>query len=265
MSGARRRPSLARRNIQADAGAGDGGGLRDHRTETAQHPAWGLCRGDRGDAARRGQAADDPPCRLRRSCNNRDPLGHLSRDAPSGDQARGFECCFRDNYTAVLAFALRRLPDRASAEDAASETFAVVWRRRDLIPDEPLPWLYGIALRVVANQRRSGRRRSQLGDRLEHEAGSRAAEPEPADALHRRDAFSRAFRRLSKDQREVLRLVAWDGLDTREAASVLGCSSAAFRVRLYRARRRLAKHLEATGHSPHERPTRASDPAEEPS
>ncbi|HEY8809870.1 MAG TPA: sigma factor, partial [Solirubrobacterales bacterium] len=103
---------------------------------------------------------------------------------PTGDQARAlqdadcrFESCFRGNYAAVLAFAVRRLPDRATAEDAASETFAVVWRRRDLIPEDPLPWLYGIVLRVVANQRRSGQRRRRLDDRLEHEAGSRATAP----------------------------------------------------------------------------------------
>jgi RNA polymerase sigma factor (sigma-70 family) len=189
------------------------------------------------------------------------PAGGQAQALPNDD--RRFEGCFRDNYAAVLAFASRRLPDRATAEDAAAETFAVAWRRRDLIPEEPLPWLYGIALRVVANQRRSGRRRRRLGDRLEHEAGLREAAPEPVDALHRRDAFSRAFQRLSEDEREVLRLVAWDGLDTREAASVLGCSAVAFRVRLHRARRRLAKQLEAAGHSPYERPTGASKPAEE--
>jgi RNA polymerase sigma-70 factor (ECF subfamily) len=174
-----------------------------------------------------------------------------------------FESCFRDNYAAVLAFAARRLPDRAMAEDAAAETFAVVWRRRELIPEQPLPWIYGIALRVVANQRRSGQRRRRLGDRLEHEAGSRPAPSEPVDDLHRRDAFSSAFGRLNEGEREVLRLVAWDGLNTREAAVVLGCSKAAFRVRLHRARRQLAKHLEAAGHSPLERPNRASSPAEE--
>lgn len=185
------------------------------------------------------------------------------RARPLLDADRRFESCFRDHYAAVLAFAIRRLPDRATAEDAAAETFAVAWRRRELIPDEPLPWLYGIALRVAANQRRSGERRRRLGERLEHEASSRAATPEPADALHRRDAFARAFERLNEPEREVLRLVAWDGLDTREAARVLGCSAAAFRVRLHRARRRLAKHLEASGHSPNERPARAPDPAEE--
>lgn len=189
------------------------------------------------------------------------PTGDQAQPVPDAD--RRFETCFRDHYAVVLAFAIRRLPDRASAEDAAAETFAVAWRRRELIPEEPLPWLYGIALRVVANQRRSGQRRRQLGERLEHEAGSQPAAPELADGLHRREAFARAFRRLSEDERELLRLIAWDGLDTRAAASVLGCSAVAFRVRLYRARRRLAKHLSATGHSPDERPARAPDPAEE--
>lgn len=187
------------------------------------------------------------------------------RDLPLLDADRRFESCFRDHYAAVLAFAIRRLPDRATAEDAAAETFAVAWRRRELIPAEPLPWLFGIAVRVAANQRRSGERRRRLGERLEQEASSRAAAPEPAEALHRRDTFAHAFERLGEPEREVLRLVAWDGLDTREAASVLGCSATAFRVRLHRARRRLAKHLEAAGHSPDERPARAPDPAKEPS
>jgi RNA polymerase sigma factor (sigma-70 family) len=182
---------------------------------------------------------------------------------PSPDLDRRFESCFQANYASVLAFAIRRLPDRATAEEAASETFAVAWRRRDLIPAEPLPWLYGIALRVVANQRRSGERRRRLSDRLEHEASSREVALEPAEAMHRREAFSRAFQLLSEDEREVLRLVAWDGLDTREAAKVLGCSAAAFRVRLHRARRRLGKHLEGAGHSAGEHPTQVPDPAEE--
>jgi RNA polymerase sigma-70 factor (ECF subfamily) len=148
--------------------------------------------------------------------------------APALDRPDGrFEDCFRAHYGAVLAFAIRRLPDRATAEDAAAETFAVVWRRRDLIPEEPLPWLFGIALRVVANQRRSGERRRRLGDRLEQEAGARGESLEPAERVHRRDAFSRAFAALAEGEREVLRLVAWDGLTAQEAARAMGCSPAA--------------------------------------
>jgi RNA polymerase sigma-70 factor (ECF subfamily) len=60
-------------------------------------------------------------------------------EAPADAERLRFERCFRQHYAAVLAFALRRTPAREAAEDAAAETFAVVWRRRDLIPEEPLP------------------------------------------------------------------------------------------------------------------------------
>lgn len=189
------------------------------------------------------------------------PTGDRDRALPDIDQR--FERCFRDNYAAILAFAIRRMPDRGAAEDAAAETFTVAWRRRDLIPAEPLPWLYGIALRVIANQQRSTRRRRRLDDRLEGATITKASAAEPIDALQNRDAFSRAFARLNETEREVLRLVAWDGLEAREAASVLGCSPTAFRVRLHRARRRLAKHLEAAGHLQFEGRTKPTKPAEE--
>jgi RNA polymerase sigma-70 factor (ECF subfamily) len=45
---------------------------------------------------------------------------------------------------------------------------------------------------------------------------------------------------LGERDREALMLVAWDGLDHRDAATVMGCSTSAFTVRLHRARRRLA-------------------------
>ena len=184
---------------------------------------------------------------------------------PSPSEEERFERCFCAGYASVLAFAIRRLPEWGAAEDAAAETFAVAWRRRELIPEEPLPWLYAIALRVIANQRRSSERRHRLTDRLAHEAGAGTSPPEPLEAIARRDAFAHAFRHLDEDEREVLRLIAWDGLDTRDAARVLGCSTGAFRVRLHRARRKLAKQLAAAGHSPNEHPARASHPAEEPS
>ena len=50
--------------------------------------------------------------------------------------------------------------------------------------------------------------------------------------------------RLSDDDRETLALIAWDGLQPREAALVTGCSAATFAVRAHRARRRLAALLE---------------------
>ncbi len=174
-----------------------------------------------------------------------------------------FERCFRAHYSDVLAFAIRRLSDRAAAEDATSEVFAVAWRRRERVPDPPLPWLYAVALRVISNQYRSTRRRRELDLRLMREAGAGAPAGDPVDSLDRLEAFTNAFAGLSESEREVLRLVAWEGLSTRDAARAFGCSSGAFRVRLHRARRKLAKHLAAAGHLAGEPTSNAAKPTEE--
>ncbi|MGN6872241.1 MAG: RNA polymerase sigma factor [Solirubrobacteraceae bacterium] len=65
-----------------------------------------------------------------------------------------FDACFRQHYTRVLAYALRRLPDRAAAE-----AFLIAWRRLDDISRDPLPWLLGIARHVIRNELRSSRPR----------------------------------------------------------------------------------------------------------
>lgn len=203
--------------------------------------------------------------------NNLPDAGHFHEMTPSGDRDAAsaqadhiaFERCFRDHYADVLAFALRRIRERQTAEDVVAETFAVVWRRPERVPDPALPWLYAIATRVIANQRRSSRRRSNLAQRLVHEAGTAALGRDPSEALHLRSGFAHAFGQLNESEREVLRLIAWDGLSAREAATVFGCSYGAFRVRFHRARRRLEKHLAASGHLTDEDRPAVHDPAEE--
>ena len=54
-----------------------------------------------------------------------------------------------------------------------------------------------------------------------------------------------AFNALSERDREVLRLVAWEGLSLADTATVLGCSAVACRVRYHRAKSRLASKLAA--------------------
>lgn len=174
-----------------------------------------------------------------------------------------FERCFREHHARLLAFTMRRVTGREAAEEVVADTFAVAWRRRDCIPGAALPWLYAIAANVIADQYRSTRRRHDLGLRLAHEARADAPGSDPAESLALRDAFSTAFAELEEQEREVLRLVAWDGLDVREAAQVLGCSQGAFRVRLHRARRKLAKRLDATKAIDQESQAAMAEPAEE--
>jgi RNA polymerase sigma-70 factor, ECF subfamily len=173
-------------------------------------------------------------------------VGKRSASA-NGDVEARFEACFRAHYADVLAYALRRLGERGAAEDVAAQTFAVAWRRRNVLPADPLPWLFGVARHVVQNETRSARRRSRLLARItrQHLPGTA---PDPAASVPERSVIVAALGRLAEGQREVLRLAAWEGMDARRAAAVLGCSRSAYTLRLHRARRRLAKELADSGH-----------------
>jgi RNA polymerase sigma factor (sigma-70 family) len=176
-------------------------------------------------------------------------------------QAR-FEACFREHYAEVLAYCTRRAVPRSAAEDLAAETFAVAWRRIDDLPDEPLPWLYGVARRAIANRRRSEIRHARLITRLAHEP--RAAPPSAIERLSGSERLASALASLTELDREAILLAAWEGLDGRGAAEAMGCSRAAYAVRLHRARRKLAKHLHRPGHEPRNQAFRAPpDPANE--
>jgi RNA polymerase sigma-70 factor, ECF subfamily len=146
-----------------------------------------------------------------------------------------FEELYRRERSRVLAFCLRRT-ERDRAEDAVSETFAVAWRRRDAIPREPLPWLYGIARRVLANQRRSAGRQAALADRLASVSAPVFVPPGEHPVLE-------ALARLEAPDQEALMLAAWEGLSAADAAQVVGCTAVAFRLRLLRARRKLTRAL----------------------
>jgi RNA polymerase sigma-70 factor, ECF subfamily len=154
-----------------------------------------------------------------------------------------FERVFRENYAAVRAYALRRAP-RGIVQDVVAETFLVAWRRLDDVPDDALPWLYGVARRVLANQLRSIDRSAALVRRL---AGSAAVagSRDPGESVGDAEIVRAALGRLSDRDREALTLVAWHGLSGAPAARAAGCSRAAFAVRLHRARARLTAELEA--------------------
>ena len=158
------------------------------------------------------------------------------------DDRDRFEQIYRENFRTVLRFALGRI-DPERAKDVAAETFLVAWRRIDDVPAEPRPWLLGVARRVIAGQFRSESRQDALAARLEAE-GSGAADIDLASLLGDRGEVLAAFAALRERDREVLRLVTWDGLSAAEAADVLAVTKLAFAVRLHRARRRLREELE---------------------
>jgi RNA polymerase sigma-70 factor (ECF subfamily) len=149
-----------------------------------------------------------------------------------------FERLFTEHHDAVYGYVARRVP-REAVQDVVSETFLTAWRRRGDIRGDPLPWLLGVARRTAANMLRADGRRSALRDRLEAVRPAEASLPfVPGDM-----ALTAALRSLGERDREALMLVAWDGLEHRDAARVMGCSAAAFSVRVHRARARLRRAL----------------------
>ena len=153
-----------------------------------------------------------------------------------------FTAMFRRHYPRVLAFVARRT-EQARAHDVVAETFATAWRHFRRLPEEPLPWLYRVARNSLANEERAARRQARLAERI----AGRRVEPAPdhAGAVVADAGLRAALGRLSPGDREVLLLIGWEGLDSADAARVLGCSAVAFKVRLHRARKRLARLLEA--------------------
>ena len=125
-------------------------------------------------------------------------------------QAR-FEHLYDQASLQVLGYALRRADTPEDAADIVSETFMIAWRRLDEVPvgDEARLWLYGVARRVLANQRRGQQRRERLNARLRDEvavvsAWAEAGRPAPDSAV------MAALAHLDEADRELITLVAWN-------------------------------------------------------
>ncbi len=135
---------------------------------------------------------------------------------------------------------MRRTRSLADAEDVAAETFTIAWRKIDTVPAaEPLPWLYAVARRVLANHRRGNGRRERLAALLRVED---VATPIRAGEDRDGPAFA-ALASLSPADQELLRLVAWEELGNQQIAAVLGITPNAVYIRLHRARTRFADAL----------------------
>jgi RNA polymerase sigma-70 factor, ECF subfamily len=165
-------------------------------------------------------------------------------------QAR-FETLYREQAGSVRRYVRRRW-DAASTDDVVADVFLVAWRRLADVPEDPLPWLLGVARRVLANRYRGAARDSALEQRIRSErwrTQPSITEAGQADS----EAVWRALNELPDRDREVLLLVAWEGLSSARAARVVGVSANTFAVRLYRARRRLARALSSDSSQPERR------------
>lgn len=145
---------------------------------------------------------------------------------------------------AVLAYARRRVRSVHDAEEIAAEVFSVAWRRREAIPADPLPWLYGVARNAVLNHNRGRRRQAALLARLRDEPQwPGLCNPDPATVACADRPVLRCIAALDEPEREMLLLVAWEGLTHDRAAAAMDMSRPTFSRRHAQARDRLAALL----------------------
>lgn len=151
-------------------------------------------------------------------------------------------------YHDVFAYCLRR-STLEDAKDASADVYLIAWRRIDDIPpgNETLPWLYGTARKVLANQRRSRRRLGNLTTKLRDETRVEQASPETTIVRRERDQeVLDAIEKLRDSDSEVIRLALWEELPHAEIGQILRCSERAVTMRLHRAMKRLERGLRHT-------------------
>ncbi|WP_262851528.1 RNA polymerase sigma factor [Mumia quercus] len=164
-------------------------------------------------------------------------------EPPSSPSQLAREQRFRGAYDAVYL-------DPSHAEDITADVMLVAWRRLDDLSAE-LPdaraWLFGVARHTIQNARRGSVRRAALAVRLAEASTSDGDAENHSKLVAQRVDIASAWTRLSASHQEAIALTVFDGLTASEAATVLGISSAAYRLRLSRARRTLRDHTSSHG------------------
>jgi RNA polymerase sigma-70 factor (ECF subfamily) len=147
---------------------------------------------------------------------------------------------------AVFRYLARRAGPPA-AEDLLSEVFIAALSASSRVAahdsGSALPWLYGIGLNVL---HRHFRQQSAPGVTRDFGMDWDAVD-DRLDAWAERGRLRAALAVLTDSDRELLLLVGWEGLSRAEAATALGISPGAARVRLHRARKRALSALEKLG------------------
>jgi len=149
-----------------------------------------------------------------------------------------------DEHARDLHRYLSRRSDSATADDLVAETFLAAWQqRRQYRPERgsARAWLYGIATNLL---RRHARTEARAWRAMARDGGRRGAVADGPETLATRrvDAGVAAARLagalgdLRDEERDVLLLVAWAGLQPVEVAGALGVNVATVRTRLHRAR-----------------------------
>ncbi|MEO6600496.1 MAG: RNA polymerase sigma factor [Polyangiaceae bacterium] len=165
-------------------------------------------------------------------------------------EAEAFEFLYRRVSPNLLGYLLRLTRNRERAEDLLQITFSKIHRARgSYLRGAPvLPWILAIARRSFLDERRSALVRTE-------DLSPDGALPEPKNEerplpTELSDALEVALDRLPESYREAIVLTKITGLSVAEAASVLGATETAVKLRVHRGYNQLRKELEPYSRTP---------------
>lgn len=169
----------------------------------------------------------------------------MSNSKSSLNREARFAALYELVYPDVLRFIQRRAgPDHA--EDIAHEAFLVAWRRLDDVPTErgdARAWLFATTRNCLMSDQRGQARQGTLAVRVTSSISM--ITDDETDLVHQQIDLAAAWRKLRPEDQETLALIIWEDLSSSQAGQVLGISSAAYRIRLHRARKALRRELQA--------------------
>ncbi len=160
-----------------------------------------------------------------------------------------FEGLYKRHFDFVWR-SLRRLGvPRSFVDDAAQDAFIVVHRRMpDLRPDaSEKAWLFGIALRVAHDYRRTARRKPALSLDTDTVTSSEKSPFETSAIAQAGRLLERFLTTLDDDRREVFVLTELEGMSVPEISSALGTNLNTVYSRLRVARERFVAFLAHEG------------------
>ncbi len=149
---------------------------------------------------------------------------------------------FRNNYSVVVAVAARRLSSISDAEDVAAEAFSICWSRYRVGEQLTIPWLFVVVKNLIGNEYKRRERQSALHERIiiNKEITYSVPVPPPPEA---HENILPAIDMLPEKYQEVIKMVYWDELSSKEVSIALHISDGAVRKRLSRARQLLREIL----------------------
>jgi RNA polymerase sigma-70 factor (ECF subfamily) len=155
---------------------------------------------------------------------------------------------FAQHHTRVYRFVLRLLRSEAVAEDMTSEAFLSVWRQANRFQARSTfsTWLLAIARNKAMTELR--RRRDVVDDGDIDETADPTDDPEATYAVKQRAKILRkCLRQLSREHREIIDLVYYHEKSVPEVAAIMDIPRNTVKTRMFYARKKLSKLIEAQG------------------